>query len=193
MAAGLCRFTKAVGNGIIAIGFDEICRKPGKRVGNRMAKILIVDDSSFIRASVSDMFRKLGHTVVAEAADGDEALEAFYRHQPDLVTMDVVLPTMNGIDAIKKILEVDPDAKIIMLSAVTQKIQVLQAIKSGAKHYIAKPLTMDKLVEVTNAVLGSDLVKRTEENQKSMKDTIDVLGKTVNQIHRNIKNINKLK
>lgn len=158
-----------------------------------MAKILIVDDSTFMRMAIAEMFKKLGHTVVAEASNGVEALEAYNRHQPDLVTMDVTMQIMNGIEAVKKIIAVNPDAKIIIISAITQKSQVIQAVMNGAKHYIIKPITMEKLVEVTNEVLGCNMVKRTEVNMKNLQDTVTKLGRSVNAIDRSIEDINKLK
>lgn len=158
-----------------------------------MAKILIVDDSTFMRAAIAELFKKLGHTVVAEASNGVEALEAYCRHQPDLVTMDVTMQIMNGIEAVKRIIAVNPDAKIIMISAITQKNQVIQAVMNGAKHYIVKPVTMEKLVDITNQVLGCNMVRRTEENMKNIKETIGKLGSSVNHIDKSIADINRLR
>lgn len=158
-----------------------------------MAKILIVDDSSFMRTAMADMFKKLGHMVVAEAGNGVEAIEAYRQHQPELVTMDITMPIMNGIEAVKKIVEINPEAKIIMISAITQKNQIMQAILSGARHYIIKPLTVEKLVEVTNIVLGCNRVKPTEEGMKHIKEAIQRLEKSVDQLDRSIEDINRLK
>jgi len=118
-----------------------------------MANILIVDDSVIMRRNLKSMLVQAGHTIVAEATDGLEAYREYGRHLPDLVTMDITMPVMNGIDAVKKIIATYPDANIIMISALDQRNMIFEAIQNGAKHYILKPITVEKILETVNAVL----------------------------------------
>ena len=93
-----------------------------------MAKILIVDDAAFMRMMIKDILTKNGYEVVAEAANGVEAVELYKSHQPDLVTMDITMPEMDGIEAVKQIKAVNPAAKVIMCSAMGQQSMVMDAI-----------------------------------------------------------------
>lgn len=120
-----------------------------------MANIIIVDDSTMARRSLAAILKHAGHTVVAEAANGMQAYNAYERHNPDLVTMDIAMPVMNGIDSIKKILKAHPHAVIIIVSAMNQRASIFEAIQSGAKHYILKPFTYEKVVDIINQVLNS--------------------------------------
>ena len=104
-----------------------------------MAKILIVDDAAFMRMMIKDILTKNGYEVVAEAANGVEAVELYKSHQPDLVTMDITMPEMDGIEAVKQIKAVNPAAKVIMCSAMGQQSMVMDAIKAGANDFIVKP------------------------------------------------------
>jgi DNA-binding NarL/FixJ family response regulator len=119
-----------------------------------MANMMIVDDSPIIRRSLREIFEAMGHKIVAEAEDGREAIEAYKRNKVDLVTMDIQLPGINGIEAVRLIREHNPDANIVMISSVEQRNKVYEAIKLGAKHYIVKPYTDDKVMEVIRLVLG---------------------------------------
>lgn len=118
-----------------------------------MATILIVDDSILMRRNLKMMLTEAGHQVVAEASNGIEAYKEYAKHMPDLVTMDITMPVMSGIDAVKKIIATYPAANIIMISALDQKSMVFEAIQNGAKHYILKPITMDKILETIDDVL----------------------------------------
>ncbi|WP_309299320.1 response regulator [Paenibacillus sp. YYML68] len=118
-----------------------------------MANLLIVDDSILMRRNLRMMLTEAGHNVVAEAANGIEAYKEYAKHQPDLVTMDITMPVMNGIEAVKKIIATYPEANVIMISALDQKSMVFEAIQNGAKHYILKPITVEKIVETINEVL----------------------------------------
>ncbi|MEN2774678.1 response regulator [Acetivibrio clariflavus] len=118
-----------------------------------MATILIVDDSSMARRNLKNILISEGHTVVAEATNGVQAFVEYEKHKPDLVTMDISMPILNGIDGTKKILLSYPDARIIMVSALNQKLMVLAALQNGAKHYIIKPFAPEKVTEVVNEVL----------------------------------------
>lgn len=119
-----------------------------------MSNILVVDDSAIMRRNLVTIFTQAGHTVVAEAINGGQA-HLFYRtHLPDLVTMDITMPGVNGIEAVKSIIRDYPDAKIIMVSALDQKNMVFEALEVGAKHYIIKPITPETVISVVNKVLG---------------------------------------
>ncbi len=120
-----------------------------------MGKILIVDDTLFMRTLLKNILFSGGHTIVGEVGDGDEAVEKYKELKPDLVTMDVVMPKMNGIEALKTIKGIDPGAKVVMCTAVGQEQMVKLAIKSGARGYIVKPFQAPKVLEEINNVLGS--------------------------------------
>lgn len=118
-----------------------------------MARILIVDDSSVMRKNLHSILSKDGHEIVGEAVDGKQAIISYVNLKPDLVTMDISMPKLSGIDAVKEIINKDRNAKIIMLSALNQKQMVFEALKNGAKHYIIKPIVPDTLIGVVNEVL----------------------------------------
>ncbi len=129
-----------------------------------MAKILIVDDSILMRRNLKALLTEAGHEVIAEAANGMEAFREYGLKQPDLVTMDITMPVMSGIDAVKKIIDVYPDAKIIMVSALDQKSMVFDAIQNGAKHYLLKPITLESLFATIAEVL-KESESENKENQ----------------------------
>lgn len=113
-----------------------------------MATVLIVDDAYFMRLMLVDILSKAGFEVVGEAENGEEALKKYLDLKPDLVTMDVVMPVMDGITAVKNIMAVDAEAKIIMCSALGQQTLVFEAINAGAKDYIVKPFSPSRVVEI---------------------------------------------
>ncbi|MEK0316120.1 response regulator [Cohnella sp. 56] len=118
-----------------------------------MAKIMLVDDAAFIRIILKNLLVINGHEVIAEAANGIEALMLYKQYKPDLVIMDITMPELDGIGAVKEIISYDPKAKIIMCSAMGQQSFVLDAIKFGAKDFIVKPFLNDRIVEAINRVL----------------------------------------
>ncbi|MGC9434674.1 MAG: response regulator [Methanomicrobiales archaeon] len=120
-----------------------------------MSNILIVDDAMFMRTLLKNILFSGGYTIAGEAADGTEAVEKYRELSPDLVTMDVVMPNMNGIEALKSIREHDTRAKIIMCTAVGQEQMVKLAIKNGARGYIVKPFQAPKVLEEVGNVLGA--------------------------------------
>jgi two-component system chemotaxis response regulator CheY len=120
-----------------------------------MGKILIVDDTLFMRTLLKNILFSGGHTIAGEVVDGDDAIAKYRELKPDLVTMDVVMPKMNGIEALKGIRSLDPNAKVIMCTAVGQEQMVKLAIKTGARGYIVKPFQAPKVLEEINNVLGS--------------------------------------
>jgi DNA-binding NarL/FixJ family response regulator len=115
--------------------------------------MMIVDDSSIIRRNLGECLRRLGHQVVAEMEDAEEAVEFYKNNEVDLVTMDIQLPGMNGIEAVRRIREHDAEALIVMISSVEQREMVYEAIKLGAKHYVVKPFTDEKVGSVIDSVL----------------------------------------
>ena len=120
-----------------------------------MGRIMIVDDTLFMRTLLKNILFSGGHDIVGEAADGDEAVAKYKELKPDLVTMDVVMPKVNGIEALKQIRAMDPGARVVMCTAVGQEQMVKLAIKTGAKGYIVKPFQAPKVLEEIKNVLGS--------------------------------------
>lgn len=123
-----------------------------------MAKtVLIVDDIAFVRKTLTDILTQAHYQVIGEAADGAEALNLYTKLRPDIVTMDVVMPLMSGIDATRRILKLDQHAKIVIISAMGQENLVMEAINVGAKDYILKPFsTEDVLKTVERALLSTE-------------------------------------
>jgi two-component system, chemotaxis family, chemotaxis protein CheY len=117
-----------------------------------MGAIMIVDDASFMRAVLKKIVLQAGHEVIAEAANGDDAISQFQQSQPDLVLMDIVMPpgpkAKDGIEALKQIVSNNPTAKIVMCSSMGQQALIVEAIKSGAKDFIIKPFQPQKVLEV---------------------------------------------
>ncbi|WP_080874748.1 response regulator [Oceanobacillus timonensis] len=117
-------------------------------------KILIVDDAAFMRMMIKDILTKNDFEVVGEAQDGNEAVEKYKEQQPDLVTMDITMPEKDGLQALKEILQINPDAKVIMCSAMGQQAMVIDAIQVGAKDFIVKPFQADRVIEAIQKALG---------------------------------------
>lgn len=117
-----------------------------------MGTVLVVDDASFMRAVLKKIILQSGHEVIAEAANGDEAITQFQQAKPDLVLMDIVMPpgpkTKDGIEAVKQIVTSSPTAKIVMCSSMGQQALIAEAIKAGAKDFIVKPFQPQKVMEV---------------------------------------------
>lgn len=118
--------------------------------------VLIVDDLKFIKMVLRDLIEKAGFRVVGEASDGLEAIEAFQDKRPDVVILDVTMPKMDGISALKKILELDPAARVIMCSALGQQRLIVQAIQLGAKDFIVKPFRAERVVSAIKQTLNID-------------------------------------
>lgn len=116
-------------------------------------KVLFVDDSTFMRTLLKNIVLKDNFVLAGEASTGKEAVEMYRKTKPDLVTMDIVMPEMNGIDAVKEIRALDPEAKIIMVSAMGQQGMVIDAIQAGARDFIIKPFQPPRIHEALNRVL----------------------------------------
>jgi two-component system chemotaxis response regulator CheY len=117
-------------------------------------KVLIVDDATFMRMMIKNIISKEGFEVVGEAENGKQAVELYFETKPDLVTMDITMPEMDGIEAVKAIISKEPEAKIIMCSAMGQQSMVMEAIQAGAKDFIVKPFQPDRVIQALTKVLG---------------------------------------
>jgi two-component system chemotaxis response regulator CheY len=117
-------------------------------------KVLIVDDAVFMRMMLRDILEKNGYEVSGEASNGIEAVEEYRNNPADVVTMDVTMPEMDGLQALKEIRKFDTSAKIIMCSAMGQQGMVMEAIKSGAKDFIVKPFNGERVIEAVGKVIG---------------------------------------
>ena len=111
-------------------------------------------DAAFMRMMIKDILTKNGYTVVGEAENGAKAVEKYAELKPDLVLMDITMPEMDGIQALKKIKEADPSATVIMCSAMGQQAMVIESIQSGAKDFIVKPFQADRVLEAVRKVVG---------------------------------------
>ena len=119
-----------------------------------MARVLIVDDAVFMRTVLRNILEEAGHDVVGEAATGEAALEAFDAHGPEVVTMDLVMPGEGGLVALRRILEHDPTAQVVVVSAVGQQRDVEAAIEAGAVDFLVKPFDKDAVVKTVERVAG---------------------------------------
>lgn len=117
-------------------------------------RVLIVDDAVFMRMMIKDILSKNEFEVVGEGANGAEAVEKYKELKPDIVTMDITMPEVDGIEAVKEIKKIDPNAKIIMCSAMGQQAMVMDAIQAGAKDFIVKPFQGERVLEALNKALG---------------------------------------
>jgi two-component system chemotaxis response regulator CheY len=115
--------------------------------------VLIVDDLTFIKMVLKDLVEKAGFRVMGEASDGEEALRLFAEKRPDIVLLDITMPKMDGLTALRKILETDPEAKVIMCSALGQQRLILQAIQMGAKDFIVKPFRPERVIGAIKKIL----------------------------------------
>ncbi|WP_099205308.1 response regulator [Scatolibacter rhodanostii] len=118
-----------------------------------MYKILIVDDAGFMRKMVQTYLSKAGYDGFIEAADGQQAVDAYRAEKPDLVIMDITMPNMDGIEALRNIKAGDPDSKVVMCSAMGQESMVMEAIKLGALDFIVKPFKQDRIIQTVSKVL----------------------------------------
>jgi two-component system chemotaxis response regulator CheY len=116
--------------------------------------VLVCDDAIFMRTLVSDILQQAGFDVVGQAETGSQAVEQYKRLRPDLVTMDIVMPDLGGIDAVREITAFDPDAKVLMCSAMGQQALVVEAIQAGAKDFVVKPFQASRVLEAVQRVLG---------------------------------------
>ena len=122
-----------------------------------MPRVLVADDASFMRQMIREIVESEGFEVCGEASDGVEAVDEFKRLQPDVVTMDIVMPRKSGIDAVRGIVAIDPGACVVMCSALGQETLVSEAIQAGAKDFIVKPFKPDAVIETLKRVLEKEV------------------------------------
>lgn len=120
-----------------------------------MYNVLVVDDAAFMRLAIKNVLEKSEFKVVADAKDGNEGIEKYIEFRPDIVTMDITMPDMSGIEALKKIREFDPNAKVVMISAMGQEMMVKEAILNGAKNFIVKPYKEEHIIQTLLKVASS--------------------------------------
>ena len=116
--------------------------------------VLVCDDAIFMRTMISDILSQAGYEIIGEAETGVQAVEKYKQLKPDLVTMDIVMPDMGGIDAVREIVKYDAKARILMCSAMGQQALVVEAIQAGAKDFVVKPFQPSRVLEAVQRVLG---------------------------------------
>lgn len=119
-------------------------------------RVMVVDDALFMRNMLKDIFVRAGYEIVAEGENGEVALQLYLDTRPDLVTMDIVMPKKSGIEALQDIVAADPQARVVMVSALGQDSLVLEAVESGASDFIVKPFREDKVLETIRRVIKQD-------------------------------------
>jgi two-component system chemotaxis response regulator CheY len=126
----------------------------------KLAKILIADDAQFMRMLIGRILRENGHNIVGEARNGEEVVELYAKLRPDLVTMDVVMPKMNGLEAIRKIISFDANARIVVVTALGQEAIAFEAVKAGAKNFVVKPFKQEEGFPNRDSCLSVSSLKR---------------------------------
>ena len=116
-------------------------------------RVLVVDDAAFMRSTLKNILTRAGYSVVDEAKNGREAVELYAKHLPDLVTMDIVMPEVSGIEAVRMITQADPKARIVMCSAMGQQGLVIEAIQAGARDFVIKPFQAARVIEAAARAL----------------------------------------
>jgi len=119
-----------------------------------VTKVLVVDDAAFMRMMLKDILLKGGFEIAGEATNGAEAVRLYQELKPDLVTMDITMPEVDGIAAVKEIKKIDPNAKVVMVSAMGQQAMVIEAIQAGASDFIVKPFQPDRVLEALKKTLS---------------------------------------
>lgn len=119
-----------------------------------MKRILIVDDAPIIRLKLRDIIQRQGYEVVAEAANGREAVEKYKELSPDLTTLDITMPDMDGLEALEEIFKINPEAKVVMVTAIEQRDMLMKAIRMGIQDYIVKPFENDRVINAVHKSLG---------------------------------------
>jgi two-component system chemotaxis response regulator CheY len=118
-------------------------------------RVLVTDDARFMREMIREILESAGFEVVGEASTGEEAVEAFQTLQPDLVTMDIVMPGCSGIEAVRRILALDPDARVVMVSSLGQESLVMEALRAGAQDFVVKPFKPERVVAILRKTLAA--------------------------------------
>ena len=113
-----------------------------------MKKVMIVDDASFMRVAIRKMLENKAYEVVCEAVDGQDAIEKYIQYKPDMITMDITMPNLSGIDALREIKKINQSVKVVIVSAMGQEAMIKEAVINGANSFIVKPFKEEKLIEV---------------------------------------------
>ena len=121
-----------------------------------MARFLIADDSLLSRKMLEKIITDFGHTVVGESKDGEETVQMYEALKPDVLTLDITMPIMNGIECLEKIISKHPEAKVLIVSAIGKSSMVLEAMKNGAKYYVTKPLDEKKVIEAISITIADN-------------------------------------
>ncbi len=116
-------------------------------------RVLVIDDLPFMRSLLRDVLSNAGFTVVAEAADGRQGMVAYARHEPDVVLLDITMPIMDGITALKRIMELDPQARVVMCSSLGEQELILRAIRLGARDFVVKPFRPERVTSAVHKAL----------------------------------------
>jgi len=140
-----------------------------------MLKVLVVDDSLIIRRQLTNLIEEMGHQVIGEASSGKSAISVYKDKKPDLITMDITMPDMDGIEAVEHIKAKDSNAKILMVTSHGQEKMVIKSIKAGAKGYILKPATIKKIEEAFVKIFPELTVKKEEKETIELDDEISQL------------------
>jgi two-component system chemotaxis response regulator CheY len=119
-----------------------------------LPRVLIVDDATVMRTVLRTILTKNGYEVCGEASDGDEAIRTYSELKPDVVTMDIIMPKLTGIEALKAIVATDPAAKVVMCTADNTREMVINSFKAGAKDYVIKPFSVERLLEAIKKATG---------------------------------------
>ena len=119
-----------------------------------MKRVMVCADAAFMRMMIKDILVKNGYEIAAEAENGLKAVEQYPEAKPDLVLMDITMPEVDGIEAVRRIKALDPNANVIMCSAMGQQAMVIEAIQAGAKDFIVKPFQADRVLEAVRKVIG---------------------------------------
>jgi len=127
--------------------------QPIKKPDGTPFKFLVTDDSEFMRKQVVRIIQQIGGEVVSQAENGEQAVQMYQSTQPDLVTMDITMPVLNGVEALRKIIEIDKNALVVMVTAIGHETIVKQAIMMGAKHFIVKPFKPTDVAQTLIAIL----------------------------------------
>ncbi len=116
-------------------------------------QVLVVDDAAFMRHMIKQILVEMDCEIVAEAGDGGEAVDAYQKHHPDLVTLDLVMPKMGGLEALEQIRKIDPKARVLVISAIDQRSSLMQAVKLGAVDYVVKPFDREGVKKALNRAM----------------------------------------
>ena len=141
-----------------------------------MAKILIVDDSRTSRRMLKNILENSGQEIIGEASNGQEGFEQYIELQPDIITLDITMPVLDGLGTLRKIMEHDPEAKVVMITAAGQKGKMVEAIKLGASEFIQKPYEPAQITSVISNLSKSDVSFQVKQKAVSFSDSLLLLG-----------------